>query len=111
MGDGMDLAGVDEPATFDIADESILLPAVPQGLDDRCKFLRALIAALMRDRLFKAEIPALREIGAGDDVPADATAARMVERREATGDIIGLVIGGGGCRDQADMLGMGRNLG
>jgi hypothetical protein len=55
--------------------------------------------------LVEAEVQRRVGIGGGDDVPAGAAAADMVQRGEAAGDVVGLVVGGRGGRHQADMLG------
>ncbi len=55
----------------------------------------------------EAEIQRRIRVRGGDDVPAGAAAADMVQRREAAGDVIGLVEGGRCGGDQADPLGHG----
>ena len=55
--------------------------------------------------IVEAEIQRRVRIGGGDDVPAGATAADVIERGKAAGDMIGLVEGGRAGRDQPDMFG------
>jgi hypothetical protein len=47
----------------------------------------------MVDVLVEAEIEGGVRIGGGDDIPARAAAADVVQRGEAAGDELGLVIG------------------
>ena len=62
----------------------------------------------MLHMLVEAEIQCRVGVRGGDDVPAGAAAAEMVERGEAPGDVIGRVESGRGGGDEADMLGRAR---
>ena len=86
----MHLLRIEEDAALGIADEGIVGKAVPQAGDDIVEFPRALIALAMLDMLVEAEIQRCVRVGRGDDVPAGAAAADMVERGETAGDVIGL---------------------
>ena len=90
---------------LDVADEGVVGPAVPQAGDHVVELARAAVALGVLHVLVEAEIQRRVRIGGGDDVPAGAAAADMVERGEAARDVIGLVEGGRAGRDQADMLG------
>jgi hypothetical protein len=72
---------------------------------------RALITVAVLGHVVEAEV--LRRItpGAGDDVPAGAAAADVIERREAAREVVRLVVGGRRRRDQADALGDGGERG
>ena len=59
----------------------------------------------MLHMLFQPEIQRRVGVGRGDDVPAGAPAAEMIERGEAARDVIGLVEGRRAGRDKADVLG------
>lgn len=95
-----------EPA-FGVADEGVVGKAVPQAGDDVVEFARPLVALVMLDMLVEAEIQRRVGVGRGDDVPARAAAADMVERGEPAGNVIGRVEGRRrGCH-QPDVIGDG----
>ena len=89
-------SGSKNSPALDVADEGVVGAAVPQTGDDIVELARAAIALVVLDMLVEAEIERGVRIGGGDDVPAGAAAADMVERGEAARDVIGLVEGGGG---------------
>ena len=101
----MQLVGIEIKAVFDIADERIIGPAVPQTGHDIVKLARASVTLAVLHMLFHPEIQRRIRIGSGDDVPASAPATEMVERGEAPRDVIGGVEGGGAGGDKADALG------
>ncbi len=85
-----------------VVEHRIVGPAVPQALDHGHVLFGALVAVGVADLADAAEIAAgLRRPG-GDDVPADAAAADVVERAELPREIVGLGVGGRGGRDQPD---------
>ena len=93
-----------EPAV-DVAHEGVVGEGVPQPRDHVVEFARPPVALVVLHVLVEPEIQRRVGIGGGDDVPARAAAADVVERGEAAGDVIGLVEGGRAGGDQADMLG------
>ena len=103
----MQFGGVEIEPAFGVADEGVVGKAVPQAGHHIVEFPRPVIALVMLDMLVEAEIQRGIGIGRGDDVPAGAAAADMVERGEAAGDVIGRVEGRRCGGDQADMVGDG----
>jgi hypothetical protein len=87
-----------------VANERVLVPAVPQAAHDLGKFGRAVIAVVMREVRLLAEIERFLGIGGGDEIPARASAADVIERGELARDVQGLVIGRGRGGDEADVL-------
>ena len=87
--------------------DGIGLPAVPQPLDDGGELAGAVIAVGMRHVGVAAEIGGLGLVVGGHQVPAGAAAVDQVERGEFARQVIGLVVGGGRGRDEADLLGHG----
>ena len=97
--------GIEEDAAVDVADEGIVRPRVPQAGHDIVEFARALVALAVLHQCVHAEIQRRVGVGGGDDVPAGAAAAQMIERGEAARDVIGRVERGRAGRHQADVLG------
>ena len=104
----MHLGRIEIQARFDVAHEGVVGEGIPQARDHVVEFARPLVALGVLHVVIKPEIQRRVRIGGGDDVPAGAAAADMVERGEAAGDVIGLVEGGRAGGDQADMFGDGR---
>ena len=90
---------------LDVAHEGVVGEAVPEAGDHVVELAGAAVALVVLHVLVEAEIQRRVGVGGGDDVPAGAAAADVVERGEAAGDMIGLVEGGRGGGDQADVLG------
>ena len=90
---------------LDVADEGVVRPAVPQSRHHVVELARAAIALAVLHVLVEPEIQRRVRIGGGDDVPAGAAAADVVERGEPARDVIGRVEGGRAGGDEADMLG------
>ena len=89
----------------DVADEGVVGPAVPQAGHHVVELARAAVALAVLHVLVEPEIERRVRIGGGDDVPAGAAAADVVERGEPARDVIGRVEGGRAGGDEADMLG------
>ena len=100
------LVGVEEHAALDVADEGVVGPAVPQAGDDVVELAGALVALVVLHVLVHAEVERGVRIGGGDDVPAGAAVAQVIERGEAARDVIGRVEGGRAGGDEADALGV-----
>jgi hypothetical protein len=94
---------VEQDAAGLVEDAGILLPAVPEALHHLHELGRALVAEVVFHVLLAAEVAGLDLGPGGHDVPARAAAAEMVQRGPFARDVIGLVVGGGGRRDEADM--------
>ena len=99
------LSGSKIDAALDVADEGVVGPAVPQAGHHVVELARAAIALAVLHVLVEAEIQRRIGIGGGDDVPAGAAAAEVIERGEAARDVIGRVEGGRAGGDEADVLG------
>ena len=104
----MHLLGVEIDAAVDVTDEGVVGETVPQPGDHVVELARPVVALVMLHLLVEAEIQRRVGVRGGDDVPAGAAAAEMVERGEAPGDVIGRVESGRGGGDEADMLGRAR---
>src|SRR5262249_31514386 len=100
----MELVGIEIKALFDIADERIICPAVPQAGHDIVNLARRSVALVMLHMLLHPEIQRRIRMGGGDNVPAGAPATEMVERSEAPCDVIGRVKGGRAGGDKTDAL-------
>ncbi len=100
----MHSGGIEELAAFDIARKGVVGETVPEAGDDIVELAGALIALAMFDMLLEAEIQRGIRVGRRDDVPARPPGADMVERGEAAGNVIGLVEGRRGGRNEADPL-------
>ena len=105
------LVGIEEDAALDVADEGVVGPGVPQAGHHVVELARAPVALAVLHVLVEPEIERGVRIGGGDDVPAGAAAADVIERGEAARDVIGRVEGGRAGGDQADMLGRLRERG
>ncbi len=99
------MSGIEVNAAVDIADEGVVGPAVPQARDHIEELARPLVAFAMLHVILKAEIQRGIGIGCGDEIPAGAAAADVVERREFARDVIGLIEGGRCGGDKSDPLG------
>ena len=98
----VDLVAVHVDAALLVAQQAAIFPAVPQADHDLVELGGALVALGMRHVLVEAKILGLVLDLRGHQVPARAAAADMVDRHEAAGDVVGLVVGRGRGRDQAD---------
>ena len=101
----VDLVAVHVDAALLVAQQAAVFPAVPQADHDLVEFGGALVALGVRQMLVEAEILRLVLDLRRHQVPAGAAAADMVDRGEAAGDVVGLVVGRGRRRDEADPAG------
>src|SRR5262245_17413458 len=62
-----------------IHDKSVVVPAVPKRPDDFDKFVGALVALIMLEMLFAAEVSTRCRIAGRHDVPPGAAAAQMIQ--------------------------------
>ena len=83
-------------ASVEQAVEGVVVPAVPQALHHMRKFASAIVALGMDVHALAAKIGGFRALVGGDEVPARAAVADMVERGEFAREVIRLLIGGGG---------------
>lgn len=94
-----------------VADDRVVLPAVPE-LDGDIQELRGPCVPFgVRGLVLQTEVARRLGTGGGDDVPARPAAADDVQRGELTGQVVGRVVGGGGGGDQPDVLGGSRQRG
>src|SRR6516225_9216892 len=100
----MQLRRVEIDPALDVADEGIVGPAVPEPGDDVEELASAAIALAMLHMVVHAEVRRRIGIGGGDEIPAGPPAADVIEGGEFASEVIGLVEGGGGSRDEADAL-------
>ena len=105
MVEHMHAVGVEIEALVDVADKGVLGPAIPQSGHDIVELARPAIALAMLHVLGHAEIERGVGVGGGDEVPARATAADMVERGETPGDHVGRLERGRSGGDEPQMLG------
>src|SRR5690606_12122056 len=104
MVDLVDLVLVEEAARFLVADEGVVLPAVPEGLHHLHMLAGALIALGMGQLLVEVEVAGRVVTGGGHHVPAGASVGNVIERGELAGQVERLFIGRRGRGDEADML-------
>jgi len=101
----MQPVGVKIDPVFDVTDEGVLGPAVPQPGYDIEELAGAAIALAMLHVLGHPEIQRRVGVGGRDQIPAGASAADVVERGEAPGDHVRWLEGRRGGGDQSEMLG------
>jgi hypothetical protein len=82
----MQFVRVEIDASLDIANKGIVSPAIPQPGDDIVELTRAGIARGMLQMLVAAEIMRGFGVASGNDVPAGAALAEVIERGEAPGE-------------------------
>ncbi len=95
---------IEELAGRLVLHEGIVGPAVPQALADLDELVGALVALVLGDMLGAAEVERVVRIGRRHDVPAGAALAQVIERGVAARQRIGLVVGRGRRRQEADVL-------
>ncbi|MDP9758521.1 hypothetical protein QE433_001310 [Agrobacterium tumefaciens] len=104
----MDAVGIGEKTALLVGDDGIVFPAVPELRHHIDELSRLPVTVGMRRMLLEIEVSGSR-IGRGrHDVPAHPAAADMIDRGEQPREIVGLVIGSGGRRNEADLFGDGR---
>src|SRR5439155_7317829 len=101
----MELLGKEIAAGSAVTHEGVVGPAVPKAANDVRELDGTVVALLMLIVLGTSEIPRFRLVGRGHHIPAGAAVADMVERGKFAGDVVGLVVAGGGGRYEADPLG------
>ena len=89
----------------DIAHEGVVGKAVPEARHHVIELAGTGVALAVLHVLLEPEVQRRIRIGGGDDVPAGAPAADVVEGGEPAGDVIGHVEGGRGGGDEPDVLG------
>ncbi|CAJ3487488.1 Uncharacterised protein [Burkholderia pseudomallei] len=102
MRDRPHLRRIDEAAARLVADERVVVPAIPQRLHDVDEFGRARIARRVIGRRVEAEIARGAGVGRRHDVPPRAAAAHMIERSEAAREIERFVVARRRGADEAD---------
>jgi hypothetical protein len=103
MLDRVHLFDIEILAGFLVAQESVVLPAVPQPGHHVAEFDGALVARGVIDVAVEAEIRGLVLRLRGHEVPAGAAAADMVDRQKLARDVIRVVVRRGAGRDEAEM--------
>src|SRR5882724_4690736 len=93
MIDRVNFAGVSENAGDGIIDEGVVLPAIPEPGDHVEILARPLVSLVMRRVLGKPEILRRLRGARGNDVPARATVAEMIERSKQPRQVIGFRVG------------------
>ncbi len=101
----MQLVRVEIDAAVDVAHEGIVGKAVPKARHHVVEFACAGVAFAVVHVLLQPEVQRRIGIGGGDDVPARAPAADVVEGGEPAGDVVGLVERGGAGSHQPYVLG------
>ncbi len=99
------LVGFEEHAALDVADEGVVRPGIPQAGHHVVELAGALVALGVLHMVVEPEIQRGVGVGGGDDVPAGAAAADVVDRGELPRQVERLAVGGGGGGDQPDPLG------
>ena len=100
----VNLFRVKEQPRFLIQSERIVIPAVPETLHNPGELARALVTIRVFVVLIAAEIVRLVLETRGDDIPAGAAVAHVIERSKLARDVEGLVVTGRRRRNQADTL-------
>ena len=96
--------GVD--ARLLVGDDGVIVPrAFPELVGDVDIFRGPLVALVVRNDAVEAEVLRRVVADAGDDVPADAAIAQMVEGRDLAGEVEGMVLHDRAREGEPDMLG------
>ena len=95
--------GVD--AVDPVVQHGVVFPGVPQPDGGLKEFLGAIVAGVMAQMRFQAEVLRLAVVDRGDDVPRRAATGQVVEGGEGTGHVERRVVGGGTGRAEADVRG------
>ena len=111
MGKRLHLVRIHEAPAGLVADKGIVCPAVPERLDDARELICTRVAFGMVRHGIQTEVACRGQIRRRDHVPARTPATHVIECGEAPGDVVGLVVAGGGRADQADVRGRRRNAG
>lgn len=101
----MHLLWFEERAAFNIANEGVVSPAIPEAGHDIEELPAPPVALAVLHMFFQTEVERRVRVGRGDQIPASAPAAQVVERGKAARDVIRLIERGGRGRDQTDPLG------
>src|SRR5580698_4980025 len=88
----MTLGSIDDLAGHLVVKNSIILPTVPQLLDDVHEFLGHFVALGFRRMLRKTKIVSHFWIGSSNNIPGDTSAADMIDRAQHARYIVGLRI-------------------
>ncbi|CAM2159799.1 conserved hypothetical protein [Paraburkholderia tropica] len=103
--------GIEILAARDVAYESVVVPAIPKAGHDVEELARATIALVVLHMFVEAEIQGGIGIRSGDEIPARASAAQMIERGETARDVVRRVEGRRCGGDEADLRRYGRQRG
>ena len=109
--DVVQLVPVDESAGGDVADDGVVLPAVPEPADDLDG-----IGGLVEQVDDRADVAAAEQLGlvrgaADPDLPSGPAVGDEVKRGNGFGDVERLGVGDGRDRDQSDVAGHRRHPG
>src|SRR5579863_10400805 len=94
-----------------IGNQRIVLPTIPECSADIHKLLRPLVAKCLLHVALLTEVIGRVVVGCSDDIPAGAAITDMVQRGEAFGNVVRLIISRGQSRDKAEALGHGGDCG
>src|SRR4051794_14472506 len=100
--EAMQLGGIYENAARFVPQQGALLDTVPEAGNDVVELLGTLVAQGVLHVVVGAEVPRFVLDLRGDEVPPLTAAADVVDRGEAAGDVVGLVVGGRRRCDQTD---------
>ena len=98
------LAGIQEHVPLDVGREGVVLVGVPQALRDLDELVCAGVPGVVVVVLVQPEVARDPEVEGGDDVPAGATAADLVEGGEPAGQVERRVVRRREGADQPDVL-------
>jgi hypothetical protein len=101
------LAGIEVDAGVHVADKGVVGPGIPKAGHHVVEFARTPVALVVFDMLGQPEIQRCVRIRRGDDVPAGAAVADVIERRESARDVVGQIERRGAGGHQPDALGDG----
>src|SRR5271156_791580 len=95
--------GVD--AVDPVVQHGVVFPGVPQADGGFEELLGPVVAGVVAQMRFQAEVLRLAVVDGGDDVPRRPAAGQVVEGGEGTGNVERRVVGGGTGRAEADVRG------
>src|SRR3984885_8910439 len=104
--DAMHLLWIGKDAARAVAQRRVVFPtAFPELVDDFHIFVGDVVAVVMAGLFFLAGAFRRAVEIAGDDVPSHASFGQMVERRHATGERVGRLVGQVGRYTETEMFG------
>ncbi len=102
MMNGMNLRVIDQHAALAVGDNGVRFPRSPKTSANLHVFVRHVVAQVVLGHAIHPEIHRCKVRTARHNVPTDTARRHLVERRDQTGEQIGMIGIGAECGDDAD---------